>query len=73
MEVLHLTNIRIEADASADKYGHFRSPHEALGVLVEEFKEFIDAVHANDDDAARHEAMQIAAVAYRFYRDGWER
>jgi hypothetical protein len=42
-------------------------------VLCEEMKEMLDAIHANDDLGARREAMQIAAVAYRFARDGWSR
>lgn len=62
-----------EIDAAAAINGAFRSPHEAYGVLAEEMMEFLDAIHANNTDAARREALQIAAVAYRFARDGWER
>ncbi len=54
-------------------YGPYRSMHEAYGVLAEEMMELLDAIHDNNEVAARHEAMQIAAVAYRFYRDGCER
>ena len=70
---LALTNIKNEAQSALEKYGAFRSPHEFYGVLMEEVHEFMVAMHANDEDGARMEAMQIAAVAYRFYRDGWER
>jgi hypothetical protein len=68
-----LAQIRREAAASEDKWGAYRSTHEVYGVLCEEMKEMLDAIHANDDLGARREAMQIAAVAYRFARDGWSR
>ena len=73
MSNVYLDNVHIEAERARDKWGPFRSTHEALGVLIEELDELRAAIHANDTDAARHESMQVAAVAYRFYRDGWER
>lgn len=52
------------ADAST-RYGPFRSSHEGLGVLTEEYHELVEAVRANDLLAIRREAIQISAVAYR--------
>lgn len=52
--------------AAADKiYGPFASTHEAMGVALEEWTELIDAVHANDITAIRHEALDLAAVLLR--------
>jgi NTP pyrophosphatase (non-canonical NTP hydrolase) len=51
-----------KADA---KYGNFRSTHEGLGVLLEEFTELQDAIHDNDLVSVQHEAIQVAAVALR--------
>ena len=62
-----------EASSSLEKYGSYRSPHEAYGVLAEEMSEMLDAIHKNDDESARHEALQIAAVAFRFATEGWTR
>ncbi|HKX46174.1 MAG TPA: hypothetical protein VJP77_05690 [Planctomycetota bacterium] len=63
----------MEMNASREKWGPYRSTHEVYGVLCEEMKELLDAIHDNDDEGARHEAMQIAAVALRFSVEGWER
>lgn len=68
-----LAAIREEAAESRAKYGPYRSVAEAYGVLSEEMYELLVAMHANDDKQARAEALQIAAVAYRFARDGWFR
>lgn len=62
-----------EASLARAKYGPYRSPHEAYGVLAEEMMELLQAIHANDDEGSRREALQVAAVAFRFARDGWER
>ena len=51
-----------KADA---KYGPFKSTHEGLGVLTEEFDELKLAIHDNDLVEVRKEAIQVAAVAMR--------
>ena len=56
-----------------ERWGTFRSTHEVYGVLAEEFAEMLDAIHADDMTQAQLEAIDIAAVAYRFARDGIER
>ena len=50
-----------------DKYGSFASSHEALGVASEEWDELRDAVRANDIDAIRSEALDLAAVLIRLW------
>lgn len=62
--------LRKEADDARDLWGPFRSAHEAYGVLAEEVMELLQAIHHNDIDHARREALQVAAVAFRFARDG---
>ena len=47
------------------RYGDFASTHEALGVALEEWTELIAAIHANDLEAIRHEALDLAAVLVR--------
>ncbi|WP_139904488.1 MazG nucleotide pyrophosphohydrolase domain-containing protein [Clostridium thermarum] len=41
-------------------YGSFASRHEILGVMTEEFKEFVDAVHSKNYDEMREEIMDLA-------------
>lgn len=43
--------------------GAFVSDHEALGVLVEEYDELIDAIRANDPAYVRNEWLDVAVVA----------
>ena len=44
-------------------YGTFTSKHEILGVLTEEYKEFIDAVHSKNYDEMESELIDIAVGA----------
>lgn len=46
-------------------FGPPTSAHEGYGVLCEEVKELLDAIHANDRGAVEREACQVAAVALR--------
>lgn len=48
----------LTADA---RYGNFASAHEALGVASEEWDELRDAIRANDIEAIRSEALDLAA------------
>lgn len=41
-------------------YGTFASRHEILGVLTEEYKEFVDAVHKKDYDEMKEEIIDLA-------------
>ena len=47
------------------KYGQYRSTHEGLGVLAEEYAELIEAIRSNDCSAIGKEAIQVASVAAR--------
>lgn len=60
-----LSAIMEEAERAAAKYGPPTSTQEALGVLLEEFDELKEAIHANSAPEIAHEAVQVAAVAYR--------
>lgn len=73
-----------ESQRSHGKYGNPTSAHEALGVLIEEFDELREAIHANNSARTYNEAIQVASVAYRlalaiescdlsfFHRSGFE-
>lgn len=54
----------LTADA---RYGNFASAHEALGVASEEWDELRDAIRANDIEAIRSEALDLAAVMVRLW------
>lgn len=54
-------------DADA-RYGAFASTHEAMGVAMEEWDEFRDAVRLNNLDDVRHECLDLAAVMIRLAR-----
>ena len=60
-----LGRVEEEAESAQAKYGPFTSTHEAYGVLAEELKELLDAIHLNDIEAIKGEAIQVAAVATR--------
>lgn len=56
--------------AHADKrYGPFASTHEAMGVGLEEWNEFCDAVRANALGSVKWEALDLAAAMIRLARD----
>lgn len=54
-----------EAVRAYDLHGEFKSVHEGLGVLTEEYYELIEAIHANHLDDIEAEATQVAAMAIR--------
>lgn len=58
-----------ELYTSTEKYGPFKTTHEAFGVLREEVDEFWDACKANDLTEMEKEAIQVAAMALRFIID----
>ena len=80
-----MTRERLEAEAKIDairagvkaellratvKHGPMRTPHEAFGVIYEEFNiEFAEAMKANDRAAQKLEMEQVAAMARRFLFD----
>jgi len=60
-----LKRIVAEAAHAERLYGPFRSTHEGLGVLTEEYAELVEAIRSNDLAAVREEAIQLSAVAMR--------
>lgn len=48
-------------------YGDFASTHEALGVCHEEWNEFCAEIQANDREAIRREALDLAAALIRLH------
>ena len=63
-----IRELLVEAERAEERYGPFTSTHEALGVLVEEFDELQRAIHRNKIGSVAEEAKQVAAVAFRLYR-----
>jgi hypothetical protein len=61
--------VRRELYTSTEKYGTFRTTHEAFGVLREEVDEFWDACKANNLVEMEAEAIQVAAMAIRLIID----
>jgi NTP pyrophosphatase (non-canonical NTP hydrolase) len=54
--------------SGADKaFGNFASTHEALGVALEEWDEFRDAIRTNDRDGVQYECLDLAAVLIRLH------
>ena len=62
-----LSGICARMDAADARYGPFTSTHEALGVCSEEWDELRAAIHANDFDQIRHEALDLAAALIRLH------
>ena len=60
--------VNAEANRAEVRYGSFRSTHEALGVLMEEVHELIEAIRSNDLKSCSVEAKQVSAVAFRLMR-----
>ena len=50
---------QVEAKGS----GAFASYHETLGVIMEEYHEYIEAVHKNDENQAAKELIDLAVAA----------
>ena len=50
-----------------ERYGNFASTHEALGVCLEEWDEFNDAIRDNNLLSIRAEALDLAAALIRLH------
>lgn len=61
-----LAAVRAELIRAVEKHGPMRSPHEAFGVIYEEFNvEFAAEMVANNRPRQREELVQVAAMAVR--------
>ena len=47
------------------RYGNFASTHEAMGVAMEEWDEFREAVRCNNMKLVQNECLDLAAVLIR--------
>ena len=57
--------VTIEIARCDHRWGPFKSSHEGLGVLTEEYHELVTAIRGNRLDKIRAEAIQVAAAALR--------
>lgn len=64
-----LRRVRTELIAATRKFPRFNSQHEGYAVLREEVDELWDDVKSNKTSNAREEAIQVAAMAVRFFLD----
>ena len=62
----HLIMMVAELHGGREKFGRYKSTHEGLGVILEEYIEFRREIVRNDNQKAVQEAIQLAAVALRF-------
>jgi len=64
-----VSNVVIELCAARSCSGSFHSVHEGLGVITEEYFEFVEAVRSNDINKIRDEATQLSAMALNILID----
>ena len=59
-----------EYKRATDKFGSFASTHEGYAVILEELDELWDEIKKNSDkESMRKEAIQVAAMGFRFIVD----
>lgn len=65
-----LKEIKEESERAHEKYGKFRSKHEAYAVLLEESEELWETIRKKQADSkTREEAIQVAAAVVCFLQD----
>lgn len=64
-----LAEVETELLRAESKNARFNSRHEAYAVLLEEVDELWEEVKSNDYPKARHEMVQVGAMALRYLRD----
>ncbi len=62
-DILEKTRKKLYFRLKEKGYGTFSSKHEILGVLTEEYNEFINAVHNKDYDNMKEELLDLAIGA----------
>ena len=63
-----LMAIEERISSAHERYGPFASTHEAMGVALEEWIEFVDAVRSNKLGSVEWECLDLAAVLLRLAR-----
>jgi hypothetical protein len=58
-----------ELERATSRNGPMRGPHEAYGVIKEEFDEWFDEIKRNAPSEALLELVQVAAMVHRAARD----
>ncbi len=61
--------VRKELERAEAKFPPFRSPHEGLAIIQEEFEEFKNEVFWGSKERQLEEAIQLAAMAIRYIKD----
>jgi hypothetical protein len=67
-----LDDVRLELQAAYGMFPDFRSAHEGVAIVEEEFLEFRDAAywpHKHEEGLEEDEARQLAAMAVRYIVD----
>jgi NTP pyrophosphatase (non-canonical NTP hydrolase) len=60
MKAVEKTVAKLKFRLNQKGYGTFASRHEILGVITEEYKEFVDAVHSKNYDDMKTEIVDLA-------------
>jgi hypothetical protein len=72
-EAKAIEEIQLEHKRAVSKFGPFASAHEGYAVMLEEMDELWDEIKKSpanrDTQSMRNEAIQLAAMAYRFLID----
>jgi len=69
-EIAAIKEIIQEYKRATDKFGCFASTHEGYAVILEELDELWDEIKKNSDkETMRKEAIQVAAMGFRFVVD----
>ncbi len=65
-----LEEVKEESARAHEKYGKFKSKHEAYAVLMEESEELWETIRKKQPDSrTREEAIQVAAAVVCFLQD----
>jgi NTP pyrophosphatase (non-canonical NTP hydrolase) len=60
MKAVNKTVEKLKFRLKQKGYGTFASKHEILGVITEEYKEFVDAVHSKNYEEMKTEIVDLA-------------
>lgn len=66
---LIIQKVVAELDKATKKFPKFNSAHEGYAVIKEELEEAWEEIKENDNEKAKDEMIQVAAMAVRFVLD----